>query len=547
MKLENASPSGFLYFKFPIIQQEPKYMRKIIISIYFILNSMPLFSQTSETPPVPVVIYGEIHSPFEYKELEAQLFENFLWYNPTKLEHISTTIPLRNPTMVQRNPKSTYFRWVSPPIHSPGYLTLKSDSHYLMQDFLVSPGDSVMIFFDDFTKNIFFSGKSAGAYEFQAKQTRKSKLEQFESGLIINNPNPEEFIKKGRFSALLEEFGSQYGRSFEVIPYDPFLQIKKLRQRIRELENHLIQDFDTSELNIDKYILDIIKGNYLGLDLYKIYNQFRFAYNSAASSNNSIVLDSLSQFYKKELPHPKSFDFPENSLYHGSQLHIAVIEFGLISARIENIPIRKWIKQNFIGPEKDKLLGYYLIRYSSEIQNPEKEFAAELPFIETPWISSLLEDYVNKTQHSASLAPLEFSTPENKKSNLSSVAWDGKLLFLDFWFTGCGACVIFYRDILSQLEEEFGHQVSFVSISTDKDSELWTNSLKSGKYTSDKAINFYAGPDHEILRIFQVSTFPRQILLGPDLKLIQSGGFPSTLEEWRTLLKMNLDSLDKTE
>lgn len=522
-------------------------MKKLIISIYLILISLPIFSQTLETSPAPVVIYGEIHSPFEYKELEAQLFENFLWYNPTKLEHISTTIPLRNPTIVQRNPKSTYFRWVSPPIHGPGYLTLKSDSHYLMQVFLVSPGDSVMIFFDDFTKNIFFSGKSAGAYEFQAKQLRKSKLEQFESGLIINNPNPEEFIKKGRFSALIEEFGSQYGRSFEVIPYDPFLQIKKLRQRIGELKNYLIQDLDISELTSDEYSLEIIKGNHLGSDLYKVYNQFRFAYNSAASSNNNIVLDSLTQFYKKELPNPKSFEFPKNSLYHGSQLHIAIIEFALITARIENIPIRTWIKQNFTGPEKDKLLGYYLIRYTSEIENPEKEFIAELTFIETPWISSLLEDYARQTQHSSTLALLEFFTSENHKSNLSSVAGDGKLLFLDFWFTGCGACVIFYRDILSQLEDEFKDRISFVSISTDKDLELWINSLKSGKYTSDKAINFYAGPDHEILRIFQISAFPRQILLGSDLRLIQSGGFPATLEEWRTLLKINLDSLSNTE
>lgn len=522
-------------------------MRKLILLIYLFLNSIPLFSQTKESPPAPVVIYGEIHSPFEYKELEAQLFENFLWYNPTKLEHISTTIPLRNPTMVQRNPRSTYFRWVSPPISSPGYLILKSDSHYLLQDYMVSPGDSVMIFFDDFTKHIFFSGKSAEAYELQAVHVRKSKLEQFESGLIINKPNPEEFIEKGRFSVLIEEFGSQYGRSFEVIPYDPFLQIKKLRQRIRKLDEYLCPDFDTSDSKIDKNSINIIRGNQLGSGLYQIYSQFRFAYSSAASANNSTVLDSLVQFYKNELPHPKSFSFPENSIYHGSQLHIALIEYGLIAARIENVPVREWIKQHFSGPDKDKLLGYYLIRYSSEIQNPEKEFSDELPSIETPWISSLLKDYIHKAQETASLALLEFYTPENQKSNLASVAEDGKLLLLDFWFTGCGACVIFYRDILSQLEEEFGHQVSFVSISTDKDSELWTNSLKSGKYTSDKAVNFYAGPDHEILRIFQVSTFPRQILLGPDLKLIQSGGFPSTLEEWRTLLKMNLDSLDKTE
>jgi thiol-disulfide isomerase/thioredoxin len=529
----------------------PSYIKpKRLLGIACFACAVPLIGLTqvdeNAYDEAPFVIYGEIHSPFGYKSIEALLFENYLWHNPDKLDHLADSIVLRKPTMLQGNPKSTYFRWTSPPIKGPAYFTLKSDTHYLLQDFMVFPGDSVMIFFDDFSKHIYFSGKSAAVFQLQTGQIHKEKQRKYETGLVINQPNAEEFIEKGGFTPLLEEFGSEYGRTFEVIPYDPFLGIKKLRESISSLNEITLPEGLPEDLQIEKTKLELINANRLGQSLYTVYNNFRYALASASSKNDSILLDSLNRFYGVELPNPATLQFPQNTIYYGSHLHKAIVEYALITGTLNKTSVKEWIKGNFEGPDMDKILGYYLISSTAHLTNTGQVFAEELPYVETPWIASLLEDYVQKEVQFEKLNSMEFSTPENSYVTLSDLSAKGKLLLLDFWYTGCGACVKFYRDILSGLEAEFSHDITIVSISTDRDKETWMRSIESGKYTSDEALNFYAGPDHEILRTFQISAFPRPILLASDLKAIQTGGFPQTFEGWQELLKKKLEKTDNT-
>ncbi len=510
------------------------------------LLSLPLagIAQERKERAAPVVIYGEIHSPFEYAKLEAILFENFLWHNPSKLDHIQDSIILKKPTMLQKNPRSTYFRWVSAPISEPAYLTLKTESHFLFKDFMVSPGDSVMVFFDDFTKNTYFHGKSALPYELQNELVHQDQAAQFQTGLVINNPNPDEFLSNG-FSRLLEEFGSAYGRSFKVIPYDPYYDLKSLRKKINALDLPFSIDSDKNLSGIEKEKLDIIKVNQLGSQLYTIYNLFRFAYSREAKQSDGIMKDSLSTFYKNSLPSPKKFITDPQLIYHSSQMHIAIIEYANIAMRLDGVKVTDWIKDNFEGAARDKLLGYYLLNHAPNIADPENQIAEILPEVRTPWIKDMLQKYISGYQESGIIGAYEFEDSQHNTKALSDIH-QGKILLLDFWFTGCGACVIFYRDILAKLEEEYGSDgnIVFVSISTDKDKTLWKKSLESGKYSSEDAVNLYAGPDHDILKNFQISAFPRQIMLGPNMKILQSGGFPLTLNEWRLLVQSHLDTVN---
>jgi len=71
----------------------------------------------------------------------------------------------------------------------------------------------------------------------------------------------------------------------------------------------------------------------------------------------------------------------------------------------------------------------------------------------------------------------------------------GKVLILDFWFTGCGNC----RELTPKLklvEEQFKNdrRVLFISISSDKNFELWKSSIRGGLYTtSSDEFNLYTG------------------------------------------------------
>lgn len=108
-----------------------------------------------------------------------------------------------------------------------------------------------------------------------------------------------------------------------------------------------------------------------------------------------------------------------------------------------------------------------------------------------------------------------------------------KVVFLDFWFTGCANCVTYYNKILSGVERDFSSDTNivFVSISVDADVSEWKKSLASGEYTSKAAINLYTGGfglEHPIIDQYHVTAFPRPLLfskngfLVKNAKLLQS-------------------------
>jgi thiol-disulfide isomerase/thioredoxin len=94
----------------------------------------------------------------------------------------------------------------------------------------------------------------------------------------------------------------------------------------------------------------------------------------------------------------------------------------------------------------------------------------------------------------------------------------GKIVFIDFWFTGCGACKSYYSEVLSKVERNYEHnaEVKFITICVDLDKKKWLASLKSGMYTSEKALNLFTngeGNKHEIVRFYNINGYPKPMII----------------------------------
>jgi len=93
-----------------------------------------------------------------------------------------------------------------------------------------------------------------------------------------------------------------------------------------------------------------------------------------------------------------------------------------------------------------------------------------------------------------------------------------KVVLLDFWFTGCGYCQQFYKNVLTGTEQKFkdNPNVVFISISVDRSKSRWLKSVQSGGYTTLSAVNLYTngqGDQHPVLKSNQMKTFPVAVLL----------------------------------
>ena len=117
----------------------------------------------------------------------------------------------------------------------------------------------------------------------------------------------------------------------------------------------------------------------------------------------------------------------------------------------------------------------------------------------------------------ASRIPGEPLVDANGKSvNLSDYV--GKIIVLDFWFTGCINCMKFFQGELSNADHHFAgdSNVVFISICIDKDRNTWLRSLAGGKYASKESVNLYTngiGDQHPIVKAFQVLSYPQPIVL----------------------------------
>lgn len=114
------------------------------------------------------------------------------------------------------------------------------------------------------------------------------------------------------------------------------------------------------------------------------------------------------------------------------------------------------------------------------------------------------------------IAP-EFSIIDTKGDTVSLDDFSGKIVLLDFWFTGCAGCIQMVP-ALKKVEKYFSNNpnVVFLSVSIDKDKKTWLKSVAGSEYSSGRSINTYTngqGQDHFIISRYKVTSYPTLFLI----------------------------------
>lgn len=101
-----------------------------------------------------------------------------------------------------------------------------------------------------------------------------------------------------------------------------------------------------------------------------------------------------------------------------------------------------------------------------------------------------------------------------KKVSLADLK--GKPVYIDIWATWCPPCRA-ELPYLKKLEEKYGEQVYFVSISCDMDKTKWETMVKQEKLGG---IQLHFGNDQSLMQAYAVTGIPRFILLDAEGKVI---------------------------
>jgi thiol-disulfide isomerase/thioredoxin len=180
----------------------------------------------------------------------------------------------------------------------------------------------------------------------------------------------------------------------------------------------------------------------------------------------------------------------------------------------------QYASQNFKGEIRELLVTNLFIikRTSPELRAADVKNA--LGYVKDSDLRSVLERIL-AANTVGGIAP-SFTLPDEKNRLVSLKDFRGKLVILDFWFTGCGACRVLAPGMHILEKRYAGRPVVFITVSVDKKRGQWLATLKTNEYTSALSVNLYTGGKGyaaAVVRDYDVRGCPTVVLIDKEGKL----------------------------
>jgi cytochrome oxidase Cu insertion factor (SCO1/SenC/PrrC family) len=134
------------------------------------------------------------------------------------------------------------------------------------------------------------------------------------------------------------------------------------------------------------------------------------------------------------------------------------------------------------------------------------------------------------TRHLPGRKAYDFALRDAKGKIVKLSDFKGKTVFIDFYYTGCGNCIIYYKTQVEGVEQKYkgNSKVVFISISADSNPDTWKNSLQGAQYNSPDGINLYTngkGFSHELIFYYNIKGYPSPMLIDKNGKILHTGNF----------------------
>ncbi|TKT85748.1 TlpA family protein disulfide reductase [Dyadobacter frigoris] len=148
------------------------------------------------------------------------------------------------------------------------------------------------------------------------------------------------------------------------------------------------------------------------------------------------------------------------------------------------------------------------------------------------------------------LSPFPFNLPDASGKYVKLEDFKGKLVFVDFWYTGCGGCAGYFSTTLSKAEEHFkdNDNIVFVTITADTGKSLWLKGVKTGKYVSDKSINLFTegkGDKHPAIAHYNFNSFPSLMLIDKEGKIQEFNSEALAKRDPDNLIRVLQEAIEK--
>ena len=509
-----------------------------------------------DTASPDAVIWGRLTEYGSRDQIRLQIYPEYFFDSPKAPGANLLFLPLKLGNLMEgAYPKSRSFQYNLSTDNQPQWISLSlGESVPFIHRFRIDPGDTVQVFLNLESNSLVFAGPSALKFRLQQELNRLEEEFQVRTPPILWTENPDLVLADSTYAAQYREAQSTAG---------PLLTFQaRNRQVLDELASRNLYQSDEliaqSWKLIDSYkdqlpigLLDFFKMEVELREwkkhLLSINSHLLYANREKDSTEFQAAVVRLAQNQLQKLQPVLEKPMSPHSAEMMDLLEVqSRIKAGVAQqSRYLHDPIEDpyW---------NSKLLVRLFYQSYEQIPNATQYLSEQLGMLEDSAYKDWLEVLLELKGTGKKVSGFEFFDKNGTIKTLEEIA-EGDLILLEFWITGCKACLAFNENTLTAVKEEFGmdSRIQVITVSADFTEALWLSSLESGKYTQEEFTNLYTGSlnrKHPFLLQYGISSFPNRILLDGKGRIIQASQVPFLAEELIPLLKKHLNnSLSKPQ
>jgi thiol-disulfide isomerase/thioredoxin len=321
--------------------------------------------------------------------------------------------------------------------------------------------------------------------------------------------------EKFRIIRHLNEIGGKYDNGYSrVVPQDLVILFRKKDSLFVDRINFL----ETKVLTLSPKVFNLLKADALG----DLYSRSNFV-SSMTDSIQKVALGSL-KHYKSIIPSKylllKEFNKEDVLKFSSAYTYWGIAEKykfdSCLSVKkpffIQNY--YNFIIHNYTGSLKERLIVNLIASHSDSSENISSIVNSSLSLLKFKQFRNYV--YEVKSHRLPGALAFNFTLPDTSGKMHGLSDYKGKVVVIDFWFTGCGSCIA-VKPFLEKIEARFkGKAVVFLTINNDKRKESWIKSVRSGIYTSNLSIDLFTegrAYEHPVSKYYNIYGGPNFILI----------------------------------
>ena len=359
------------------------------------------------------------------------------------------------------------FRFIIPERTAPFYISIHSpnttdrkpfswEQHWLSH-YLVMPGDSILIKFDEAKKTVAFSGRGCQKYQWRYAMDTMTKTRT-----------------------------TQYFR--------PGTKAKEEIKAHAEILSNALKSLDSARIGLSDLEYKLLKANTIGFLMGRpvlslAFLKFHWSPNSKYYNDRKEAEEFVNGYEKTYLKH-----FDDSSSYLTSSSSWATFLYhrawaNRVYDKFKGIPVKgsilEYLQLYPRGPVRDQSIIIFLGHTISSGKFTDSLFTYAKSFISTDKYRKEASNIFDKII-SGSNVDDDFVFTDNEGKAVRISDYRGKTVIIDMWFTGCIPCIQVAK-YMPQIEENLKdcEDLLFVSLSVDKDKDDWLKSIDPIKKRED--------------------------------------------------------------